>query len=135
MNSKKLLQLFLMKLKYASTALVGTIVNWVVFFWLVKQLDMQVLFAEPIAYSCGVLINFVLQKTFVFQLERKLSTTFILSMLIAVGGVLFSTLLMFLLSKIPFLLAHTILLKLLVTGVGFFYNFYLKRYAFEKRFL
>lgn len=124
-----------MKMKYATTSLVATAVDFGMFFLLLDQFGIQLVLAQAIAYSCGMLVNFFLQKKFIFELNRKLSKVFILAMSVSIGGMLLSTLLIFLLAKIPFLGMHTLLLKILVTGLVFFYNFYLKRYAFEKRFV
>jgi hypothetical protein len=37
--------------------------------------------------------------------------------------------------KIPFLNQHHYLAKVMTSGMIFFYNFYLKRYSFEKKFV
>ena len=131
----KLLDLILMKAKYATTSLVATAVDFGMFFFLINQFAFQTVVAQPIAYSCGMLVNFFLQKQFIFQLNRKLSNVFVLAMAVSLGGMAFSTFLMYLFEKITFFSEQTLILKILVTGIVFFYNFYFKRYAFEKRFV
>lgn len=134
-NYSKLIELLLMKMKYATTSLVATGLDFGVFFLLVKQFSAQAVVAQPIAYTCGMLLNFLLQKQFIFDLNRKLSSVFLLSMALSFGGMALSTLLIYLLGKIDFLSEQTLILKIVVTAIVFFYNFYSKRYAFEKRFV
>lgn len=134
-NYSKLVELLFMKMKYATTSLVATGVDFGIFFLLIQQFSFQNVVAQPIAYSCGMLVNFFLQKKFIFDLNRKLSNAFLLAMAVSFGGMALSTLLIYLLEKIVFLSEQTLILKILVTGIIFFYNFYLKRYAFEKRFV
>lgn len=86
-----------------------------------------------ISASCGFLVNFFLQKTFIFQLKREATTTFVYSLSFSLLGIGISTFLIFLLVKIPFLDQHAYLAKLLATGLMFFYNYYTKQIAFEKK--
>lgn len=90
--------------------------------------------AQVLAYSVSVVFNFLFQKFFVFEQAGSTRSTFLLSMLVSVGGLGISTILIYGLNQIPFFHQYQILTKLLTTGIVFFYNFYCKRYVFERRF-
>ncbi len=130
----KFQQLFLLKAKFALSSLVATSVNIGLYMLLVNKVLPPVP-SEVIAYSVAVIINFVLQKTFVFALNRKLSHAFVLSMLVSLGGLLISTGIIYSLNRVPFFQSNQLITKLCAVGIVFFYNFYFKRYVFEKRFL
>lgn len=130
----KFYKLFLLKAKFALSSLVATSVNIGLYMLLVKVVLWAPAPAEVVAYSTAVVINFILQKTFVFALNRKLSHAFWLSMLVSLGGLLISTGIIYSLNLVPFFQDNQLLTKLCAVGIVFFYNFYFKRYVFEKRF-
>ncbi|MDX1476327.1 MAG: GtrA family protein [Saprospiraceae bacterium] len=119
------------KLKFASTSAVATAVDYVLYLTLVYT-GLPKTLSNVISAGCGFLINFILQKKYVFALKRKLRAAFAISISASLVGIGLSTLLIYLFNKIPFLDAHQYLTKLLVIGLMFFYNFYTKRFAFEK---
>ncbi len=120
------------KLKFASTSVIATSLDYFLYLILVAYFFSPVI-SNIISSSCGMLTNFILQKRFVFRLERKTSTAFILSIGFSVLGVGLSTLLIYSLNHIDLLRAHQYITKLIVTGIIFFYNFYTKRFAFENK--
>ena len=126
--------LFLLKAKFALSSLVATSVNIGLYMLLVNKVLPPVP-SEVIAYSVAVIINFILQKRFVFDLRRKLSHAFWLSMLVSLGGLLLSTGIIYSLNLVEFFQDKQLITKLCAVGIVFFYNFYFKRYVFEKRFL
>ena len=89
--------------------------------------------AHTISYPIAVLVNFYLQKRFIFDLKRKVHSAFIISMIFSVIGWGLGVGMMVVLVKLPVLRDWPILAKFIVTGVLFFFNFYTKRYAFEGR--
>ncbi|MBR9922941.1 MAG: GtrA family protein [Bacteroidetes bacterium] len=91
--------------------------------------------ANIISFSSAVLLNFYLQKRFVFQLRRKQGAAFGLAILVSMGGLLLSTGIIAGLNTWDFFRDKQYLTKFVATGIVFFYNFYLKRFAFEKRFI
>lgn len=130
----KIVQLFLLKAKYATTSLIATLVEYGVY----TALVFTVLTPRPshvISYACGMVFNFVLQRFFVFDLQRTVRTAFMLAMVVSMGALTLSTLLFIGLSGIPFFAQNHYLAKIGATTIVFFYNFYLKRYVFEKRFI
>lgn len=120
------------KLKFASTSAVATTVDYVLYLTLVYT-GMPKTVSNVISASCGFLVNFILQKKYVFALKRKLRTAFLISITSSLIGIGISTGLIYMFNKIPFLDAHQYITKLLVIGIMFFYNFYTKRFAFERR--
>jgi len=129
----KIYKLFLLKAKFAMTSGVATLVDYGLYMLLIWS-DLRPVVANVISYSVGMIINFLLQKRFIFTLQRKVSTVFLIAISVSIGGLLLSTGLIYALNLYPFFAEYQAVTKLLVTGVVFFYNFYLKRYAFEKRF-
>lgn len=122
-----------LKAKFALSSLVATSVNIGLYMILVKNVFEPVP-SEVIAYSVAVIINFILQKQFVFTLKRKVSHAFIFSMLVSIVGLLLSTGIIYTVNLKPFFRENQLLAKLCAVGIVFFYNFYFKRYVFEKRF-
>ncbi len=130
----KLKRLVVLKLKFAATSSVATLVDYVLYLVLVNTIFSPVI-SNVVSYSCAMVINFIMQKRFIFSLQRTVSTAFVLSALVSLGGLAFSTLIIFLLNKVAFFQEYQFITKLCATGVVFFYNFYMKRYVFEKRFV
>lgn len=126
---KSLLQLLL---KYAASAGLATLVDYALFFALIEGLQFSATMAQPFAYMAGVLVNFVLQKRFVFDLKRSVWSAFGLALLVSLGGLLLSTGIIYLLDNwVPFFQQRHFWAKLLTTGIVFFYNFSFKRLVFE----
>jgi putative flippase GtrA len=126
-------KLFILKARYAAASGSATVVDYGLWF-LLKNTLLDPVTAHFISYPVGVLTNFALQKRYIFNLQRKLRTTFLMAMTISAFGWGLGTLIMYFLVKWPFFAATPVLAKMLVNVLLFFYNFYLKRYAFEKRF-
>lgn len=116
------------------TSAIATILDYVVYLSLVNRIFSPAI-SNVISYSCGMVLNFILQKRFVFDLQRSVSKAFGLSMLVSFGGMGLSTLIVSGLSRIEFFDTRQYITKIIATGMVFFYNFYLKRYVFEKRFI
>lgn len=132
----KLKSLLQLKLKYAASAGIATAVDYGIFFGLKNGLHFSATWAQPFAYAAGVLVNFMLQKRFVFELKRSVWSAFGLALLVSLGGLLLSTGIIYVLdTHIPFFQQNALLAKLLTSGIVFFYNFYLKRLVFEGKFI
>ncbi|WP_353483815.1 GtrA family protein [Haliscomenobacter sp.] len=125
-----------LKLKYAASAGIATAVDYAVFFSLTKYLAFAPVQAQPPAYAVGVLINFLIARRYVFDLNRSVWSAFRWSVLVSLGGLTISTGLIYLFDhEVPFLQDKTLLAKILTSGIVFFYNFYLKRLVFEGKFV
>ena len=131
---KQLKKLFILKAKYATASATATAVDYFLYFILI-QFGLQKTMANFISYPIGVVFNFLLQKKYIFSMKRGLRKTFILAMLVSAGGWAMNATLFAFFMKIPFLNTYHWLAKILVNGIIFFYNFYGKRYVFEKRFI
>lgn len=127
-------QLILLKFKFGLSGLVATAINYGLYLALVHRVFPPVT-ANLIAYSTAVVVNFILQKRFVFESKGKVSTIFLRAMLVSVIGLGIDTAIIAGLSSIEFFNTHQAITKLISTGIVFFYNFYFKRYAFEKKFI
>mgnify|MGYP005666508795 CR=1 FL=1 len=130
----KWVRLFLLKGRFALTSSVATAIDYVLYLLLVRSWLPPVP-ANVVSYSCGMVVNFILQKRFVFTLQRSVSKAFGLAILVSLGGMALSTGIIYLLSQMDFFIPRQYLAKLAATGIVFFYNFYLKRFVFEKRFI
>ncbi|NUO00149.1 MAG: GtrA family protein [Saprospiraceae bacterium] len=130
---RKLLNWALPKAKYAAAGAVATGVDYTVYLLLVNKVLAPVP-SNVVAYSAGMIVNFFLQKRFVFQLRRSVGKAFFFAALVSLGGMFLSSVIIYGLSLQPFFNHHQAVTKLIATGLVFFYNFYLKRYVFEGRF-
>jgi putative flippase GtrA len=119
--------------KFAGSGMLATALDYGLYLVLVYSIFSPVT-ANLTSYSCAIVANFLMQKRFVFELRRPVRQAFVLSMLVSLGGLLLSTAIIHRLSLVPFFLVRQYLTKLLATGIVFFYNFYLKRFVFERRF-
>ncbi len=120
------------KVKFAMTSAVVTALDYVFYLFLFYFFFSPVV-SNVISYSVLMVVNFILQKRFVFTIKGRLSSTFIMSMVFSIIGLLLSTAMIAGLNRFEFWYKHQYLTKVIVTGTIFFYNFYTKRYAFERR--
>ncbi|MEL7221780.1 MAG: GtrA family protein [Bacteroidota bacterium] len=134
MNRQRIKELFQKKFRYAIGGAIATAVDYLIYFGLYEQ-GVEPTYAQIPAYSVGMIVNFLIQKYFVFELNRSVRSAFLMSVLVSLGGLVLSTALIYLFNKVAFLQSYQLLIKLMTTGLVFFYNFYCKRYVFEKRFL
>ncbi len=130
---KGIIRLFLLKVRFAMSSLVATLADYVLYLVLVTYFLTPVV-SNIISAFTGMVINFLLQKRFVFRLRRSVVMAFSLSLLVSIGGISLSTFIIWFLNKYAFFSSYQFITKLCATGIVFFYNFYLKRFAFEKRF-
>ncbi len=130
----KLVQLFVLKAKYATTSAIATALEYLVF-GILKYQGFTGTYAHIISYACGMVFNFLLQKRFIFDLKRPVSTAFLLAMMVSLGGMALSTGIFVGLTQWEWFHRHDYVAKLIATGIVFFYNFYLKRFVFEKKFI
>ncbi len=127
-----LLDFIIPKIKFAATSAVATAADYFLYLVLEAYL-MPPVHANLVSQSAGMVINFILQRKFVFMLKRKLYAAFLLSVLFSIIGIGLGTSLIYLLTRIIFFDSHQYITKAIVTGIIFFYNFYTKRFAFEKQ--
>ena len=142
-RAKKFLVLFG---KFAVTGAMASVVNFAVFnllfYWgfSLEEMDkastafqQKSVIADMIAYASGVSFNYVLHKRFIFEQKRSPSVTFILYILVSAGGIAISAGLTWIFVKMLFFAQHPPIMKITTMGLVFIYNFFSKRFAFEKR--
>ncbi len=129
---EKIKNFIIPKVKFATTSAVATVVDYSLYLILVAY-SFNPVIANIIAAGCGMLINFLLQKRFIFTLERRTSAAFAWSITFSLIGIGLSTTLIFLLNKITFFQQYQFITKLIAVGLIFLYNFYTKRFAFERK--
>jgi putative flippase GtrA len=114
------------------TSTIATAIDHIIYLILIRFLVESK--AHFISYAIGIVTNFLLQKRFVFMLKRKVYAAFFLSVSFSIIGLIVGTLLIHTFAKIEFFCNHKYYNKLLVTVIIFVYNFYTKRFAFEKEY-
>ena len=122
----------MMKVKFAMSSSLATLVDYVLYQVLVRYLFSPVA-SNLISATVGMVINFFLQKKYIFELKRSVKIAFIISLFVSVGGIGISTIIIHFLNKSEMLAGNQYIIKAIATGTVFFYNFYMKRFAFEKR--
>ena len=122
----------LLQAKFFTSSVIATGVDYALFF-LLDWTIFDPVTAHAISYPIAVVVNFYLQKRFIFSLKRSTRAAFAISMIFSAIGWGLGVAMMFFLVKIPLLAQWPVLAKIIVTGVLFFFNFYTKRYAFEGR--
>ncbi len=125
-------KLFLIKLRFAASGLVATGLDYVLYMVLVTYF-LEPVPANLISYSIAVVANFLMQKRFVFKLQGSASRAFFWSVAASAVGLLISTGIIYWLNLYPFFAERQYLTKIIATGLIFFYNFYTKRFIFERR--
>lgn len=125
---------FVPKIKFAMTSSVATIADYGIYIALTLFFGVSESVSHAISYSIAVLLNFYMHKTFIFSTNRKLKFAFTLSVSFSLLGWLLSQVVFnFLIYSFPFFKHYDILAKIISTALVFFYNFYTKRFSFEKK--
>ena len=114
--------------KFLSTSVVATGVDFLLYTLLL--LILSPVNAHFCSASVGMVVNFTLQRKFVFNVTRGIKTSFLLSLLFSIGGVLLGGGIIYLLTKLAFFADTPIVAKIVAIGVVFFYNYETKKIAF-----
>lgn len=130
----QLTELVTKKARFAVGSVIATGIDYLIYFPLFEQ-GVAPVKAQVIAYSVSVIVNFLFQKYFVFEQQGSTRATFMWSMLVSLGGLVLSTGIIYALNRYAFFQEYQLIAKLMTTGLVFFYNFYCKRYVFERRFI
>jgi putative flippase GtrA len=120
----------LKKIKFASTSAIATALDYALFF-LCSYFGLMIQVAHFFSYAIASTFNFLLQKKYIFELNRKVHHAFIISISFSVISLLLSTGIIYLLSWIEWWSEYPIFPKLITTFAIFFFNFYTKKFAFE----
>ena len=122
-------------LRFVATGVIASAIDYVLYLLLTEGAGWTPVHANLVSYPSSVLVNFLLQRRFVFQQKRATWAAFGLSMLVSVGGWMLSTGLIYAMNQIPLFRGNQYVIKLIDKGLIFFYNYYFKRFAFERRFV
>lgn len=125
---------FIPKFKFAITSSVATALDYGVYISLTMLAHFSETLSHGISYTLAMILNFILQKKFIFANNRKTGYAFTLSVTFSLIGWLISQALFnFLIHYFDFFKTNDILAKITVTATIFLYNFYTKRFSFEKK--
>ena len=131
MYKKKFYGFIIPKLKFGMTSSIATAVDYTLYLILVMSLSPVV--SNLISAGTGMIINFFLQKRYIFELRRKFQYALAISVLTSLIGIALSTSIIWVLNYVFTFTEYQFIIKGIATGIVFFYNFYMKRFAFEKR--
>lgn len=127
-------EFFIPKIKFAVTSSVATLLDYGIYMLLTMVVHFNETASHAISYTVGMVLNFILQKKFIFANNRKTGYTFTLSVMFSLIGWLISQALFnFLILSVEFFKSYDLLAKVTVTATIFLYNFYTKRFSFEKK--
>ncbi|MEO9885221.1 MAG: GtrA family protein [Balneola sp.] len=121
------------KLKFGTGSIISTGVDYSIFFILLKTATLPVAWVQVIAQTLGMITNFILQRNFIFAKERTVIASFFLSVSFSLVSITLAGILVHYLYKITFFFEHPMIMKIGVSILFFFFNFYTKQFAFEKK--
>ncbi|GAB5539548.1 MAG: hypothetical protein Salg2KO_16510 [Salibacteraceae bacterium] len=131
-NQKPFKQLSISMLKFGTSSLLGTGMDFLSFTFIFRFF-MPIFWAELCSAFIGMVVNFFMQKRFVFDLNRRVSTAFLLSISFSFVFMFAGAFAMESLAKTDMFGEFLIGAKLLVMGAKFLLNYFSKRWVFEKR--
>jgi putative flippase GtrA len=118
---------YLKLVKYLAVGVVGTLVDWTVFYALIDFIGLFYPFAKVISYSMGTVVNFFLNRRFTFQnTYKKLHYQFVSFALIAVIGLALQEAVMYVLVQYVFDSSTSLWIfaaNVIATLVGFVWTF------------
>lgn len=130
------------KIKFAGTSGIATIIDYGLTFILLNLFGLQgtitwagITFklANSFGVAAGMISNFLLQKRFVFATNRNIYLVFFMTLSFSILGFFVNQWLFSILrDKVEYLSQHTFITKVIVTVMMFLFNFYTKRFSFEK---
>jgi len=117
--------------KFAASSAIATLIDFCLFIFVLQPV-IKPFWAEFISGFIGMTVNFILQKRYVFQLKRNLYMAFTLSIVFSVFALVSGSFMIQGFSHIPFFASYMFIPKIIVVGFKFIFNFYTKRWIFEK---
>lgn len=116
-------------LRFGAASIFATSIDYIIFICL-TSLTLSSGYSNLHSQFAGMIVNFYLQKKYVFVLRRRLASAFLLSLLFSAVGLIIGTTLIYYLTLIPIFRDRPILAKVPVTVVVFLFNYISKKYAF-----
>lgn len=115
-------------IKFLTTSVIATGVDFLLYTVLLFVLTP--VSAHFCSATTGMIINFVLQRKFVFNVTRGLKTSLLLSVLFSIGGIFLGAGIIYIVTQLAFFAEYPLLAKIVAIGVVFFYNYETKKIAF-----
>lgn len=117
---------------FGGVSSIATLLDFVLFRFVFYYV-LPLFWAEILASLIGMVLNFFLQKKYVFELKRKSYTAFFLSLLFSLIILFFGGFILTQLTKIELFATYISLAKLSTMGIKFLFNFFSKQWVFEKK--
>ena len=118
-------------IKFLTTSVLATSIDFLFYTGLLF------IFTPVVAHFCsataGMILNFILQRKFVFNVRRGLKSSFLLSLLFSVGGIFLGAGIIYFLTKLAFFAEYPLIAKIIAIGIVFFYNYETKKISFGDR--
>ena len=114
--------------RFFTTSVIATGIDFILYITLVQFISPTV--SNIISASAGLVTNFYLQKNYVFNPSNSAFTSFSLSLLFSVGGLVLGTFIIYLLTTHTSLSQLPVVAKIITTAIIFFYNYFTKKIAF-----
>lgn len=124
-------KLLVSMLRFALGSTAGTLMDFLLFRFVLVQF-VPVFYAELGAAFSGMVVNFYMHKRFVFQMNRKVSSAFLLSVAFSFVAMFIGAWSLSELAQFSFWAQHLTLAKLMVMGCKFGFNYFTKRWVFER---
>ena len=125
-------------LKFGVSSGLASAIDFGVFALLTKVILVidNLFYVDMIAASCGMIVNFFIHKTFVFDLQRKTYAAFLMSISFSIIVMVSGAKTMEYIGEQAMVADSLLLLyaaKIGVMGVKFIINFFSKRWVFERK--
>ena len=126
--------------KFGLGSVVATVVDFLLFVF-VFSLILSPFYAYLAAAAIGISVNFLIQKMFIFEMKKSVYSTFLLSVSASIITTLIGAFLIEEFVKWSILTENLeeIYVKkmayILAKVIGFFLNFFSKKYIFERKFI
>ncbi len=112
-------------LRYLVTGSIALLLHLLVLYFLVENFKLDKTFASGVGFVCATLVNYFLQKTFVFKSSVNLVSSFAIYCAITVSTLILNVALFWLLSNATDM--HYLFVQIVTTVVIFVLNYYLNR--------
>ncbi len=126
--------------KFGLGSIIATAVEFLLFVFVFSNI-LPSFTAYLAAAAIGISVNFIIQKTFIFEAKRKLSTIFFLSISASILTTLVGAYLIdFFIKELSVMVSWPqkwidTICMIAVTGIRFVLNFFSKKYIFEKKWI
>ncbi len=118
-------------IRFFGTSLIATTIDFCLYVLLLSSLSPTL--AHIVSATSGMVVNFILQRRWVFNPTRSMGVSFLLSALFSLGGVFLGAILVYFFTQATLLKDFEIIAKLITIAIVFVYNYLTKKIAFGDR--